>query len=224
MASGEELPSGAAARQLRKMWEYKTGARLGPAWDPAFHGWIERSGFPLVADAVQLVVVPRYDENGKRVSPIVTEVPKYAVVLQEDEAEPGMRECYLVRGLMRKKFYCEEQDDEILDLLRRAMRAGVTPSHMRNAVAENDVLEDCFATLGIDRTEFRIAMGHPIVDRPARHLVFIRESDPEWPLWDAYLRKTTGKGAPMNKHFGWYFPSRLPPAVGPTKRRSRGRV
>jgi hypothetical protein len=222
MASGQEFPTGAAARQLREMWEHKTGEGLGRAWDAAFLDWIKKSSFPLVADAVQRVAAPRYSEDGKRLLPTITDVPKYAVVLQADDAEPGMLDCYLVRGRMRKKFYCDEDDGEILALLRTAMRAGVHASEMRRAVDENDNLEDCFAALGVDRTEFRIAMGHPIFDRPVRHLVFIREGDPEWPLWDAYLRKTTGKGAQMNKHFGWYFPTRVPPDEAP-KRRSRQR-
>jgi hypothetical protein len=63
----------------------------------------------------------------------------------------------------------------------------------------------------MDRGEFRVAMGHPVVDLRPRDRVFIKEDDPEWPIWNAYLRKTTGRGAPMNKHFGWFFPSRLPP-------------
>jgi hypothetical protein len=224
MTSGQEFPMGPAARQLREMWERKTGDRLGPAWDPAFSEWIKKSSFPLVADAIQRVAAPRYSEDGKRVAPSLGQVPKYAVVLQADEAEPGMLHCYLVRGLMRNKFYCDEDDGDTLALLRTAMRAGTSESEMYRAVEENETLEDCFAALGVDRTEFRIAMGHPIFDGPVRQRVFIKEDDPEWPAWNAYLLKTTGKGAPMNKHFGWYFPSRLPPVDEPTKRRSRGKA
>jgi hypothetical protein len=225
MPSGQEFPTGAAARQLREMWEQKTGDRLGSAWDPAFSDWIKKSSFPLVADAIQRLAAPRYSPDGERVPPNVREVPKYAVVLQADEAEPGMLDCYLVRGRMRKKFYCDEDDGDVLAFLRTAMRAGTAASEMHRAVEENDTLEDCFAALGVDRTEFRIAMGHPIFESPLRHhQVFIREEDPEWPAWNAYLLKTTGKGAPMNKHFGWYFPSRLPPVAEPIKRRPRGKA
>lgn len=81
---------------------------------------------------------------------------------------------------------------------------------MDRAVDDSETLEDCFAALGMDRGEFRVAMGHPVVDLPPRDRVFIKEDDPEWPIWNSYLRKTTGRGAPMNKYFGWYFPSRLP--------------
>jgi hypothetical protein len=91
MTSGQEFPTGPAARQLREMWEHKTGDRLGPAWDPAFSDWIKKSSFSLVADAIQRVAAPRYSEDGKRVAPNLGEVPKYAVVLQADEAEPGRR-------------------------------------------------------------------------------------------------------------------------------------
>jgi hypothetical protein len=95
---------------------------------------------------------------------------------------------------------------------------------MHRAVDENNTLEDCFADLGIDQTEFRIAMGHPIVDVPAAGRVFVRENEPEWHLWDAYLRRTTGKGAPMNKNFGWFFPTRIPPVDDPPKGRKRRKI
>jgi hypothetical protein len=224
MASSQEFQLAPSARQLREMWEHETGERLGPAWDPAFLDWIKRYSFPLVADAVQRVVAPRYSEDGERLSPNIGDVPKYAIVLRADEAEPGMLDCYLVRGRMRKKFYCDEDDGDVLALLRTAMRAGVHASEMHRAVDDNNTLEDCFTALGVDRTEFRIAMGHPIVDRPARHQVFIREDEPEWRLWDSHLRKTTGKGAPMNKQFGWHFPTRVPSLDEPPKRRSRSRI
>jgi hypothetical protein len=223
MAYGQDIQS-AAGRQLREMWEHKTGDRLGPAWDPAFVDWIKKHSFPLVADAVQRVGAPRYSEDGKRVSPIISDVPRYAAVLQADETEPGMLECYLVRGRMRKKFYCDADDGEILSLLRTSMRAGVRASEMQRAVDETDTLEDCFAMLGVDRTEFRIAMGHPIDDRSLRGQVFVREDEPEWLLWDEHLRKTTGRGAPMNKRFGWHFPTRVPPLDEPPKRRARQRA
>jgi hypothetical protein len=224
MASDQEIQSAASARQLREMWEHKTGDRLGSAWDPAFLDWIKKHGFGLVADAVQGVAASRYSADGERVSPNIRDVPKYAAVLHADEAEPGMLDCYLIRGRMRKKFYCDEDDGDILALLRTAMRAGVPASQMRSAVDENETLEDCFVALGVDRTEFRITMQHPIDDLSLRRRVFVREDEPEWRLWDDHLRKTTGRGSPMNKHFGWYFPARTPPGDEATKRRSRGKV
>jgi hypothetical protein len=42
MASSHESPTLAAARQLREMWEHKTGDRLGPTWDLAFLDWITK--------------------------------------------------------------------------------------------------------------------------------------------------------------------------------------
>jgi hypothetical protein len=120
---------------------------------------------------------------------------------------------------MRKKFYCHDSDDTVLALLRTAMRAGVPASKMTRAVVENNSLEDCFTDLSIDPTEFRLAMGHPIIDLPAKRRFFIREDQPEWRLWDDYLRKTTSKGAPM-VNFGWYFPTKVPPVDEP-KGRSR---
>ena len=221
MASGQESPTGAAARQLREMWEHKTGDRLGPSWDPAFMDWIKKWGVGLVADAVQLVAVTGYSEHGEHQQPNFRDVPRFAAVQQADEVERGMLDCYLVRGRMRKKFFCGDSDETILSLLRRALRAGIFGPAMHRAIAENNTLEDCFAEIGIDQIEFRIAMGHPIVDVPTIGCVFIREDEPEWRLWDAYLRRTTGKGAPMNKNFGWFFPTRMPPVDDPPKDRKR---
>jgi len=133
-----------------------------------------------------------------------------------------MKACYLVRGRMRLKFYCDGNDDTVLDLLRRAKRVGVSPSAMHEAVEATTTLEDCFAFMGIDRTEFRIAMGHPIVDFRSAE-VFVREEDPKWRIWEAYLRKHAGKGAPISSRGGWYFPSRLPPSDPPPKSRRGGK-
>lgn len=210
----------AQARTLREMWEQKTGDYLGPAWDGAFADWLRRWGSGLVADAVQLVVASRYSEDGERFAADVRDVPKYAAVEYAEECKPGIRECYLVRGRMRKKFFCDDQDEAVLNLLRVLMEAGVMPAEMNRAVDECLTLEDAFAMLGVDRVEFRIAMGHPIMDVPLRDRVFIREEEDEWRLWDRYLRETTGKGAPINRNFGWFFPSRLPPIVHPKKVRS----
>jgi hypothetical protein len=224
MASSQEFPTAAAAQQLREMWEHKVGERLGPTWDAAFLDWIKKWGYGLVADAVQSVAAPFFSDDGERQPRNVYDVPKYAAVERAEDAEPGMRDCYLVRGKMRKKFFSKDSDDTILELLRRVLRAGISGSEMQRVVDENNTLEDCFADLGVDRTEFRIAMGHPIVDLPVRGRVFIREDEQEWKLWDSYRRKTTGKGLPMNKHFGWFFPTRVPPADEPPKRRSREKV
>jgi len=206
------------------MWEYKTGRPLGQGWNGAFADWIRRFGFELVADAVQKASVAGYSEHDERLPPNIADVPRYATVDQAEEREPGMRDCYFARSRMRRKFYCEEADNDVLSLLTRVMRAGVSSSAMYDAIDESNTLEDCFVALGIDRFEFRIAMGHPIVDVLPKRQIFIREEDPEWAAWNAHLRKTTGKGAPMNKHFGWYFPTRLPPVDHPPKRRTRSRT
>lgn len=210
----------AAARQLREMWEHKAcvDRPLGPAWNEVFADWIKRFGFGRVADAVQLASVPRFSEHGERLPPDVRDVPKYAAVQRADDRDPGMKDCYLVRGRMRLKFYCDENDSEVLTLLRRALHAGVSPSAMHGAVDENYMLEDCFATIGIERWEFRLAMGHPIVDLRRSNQVFVRMEELEWRIWDAHLRRTTGRGSPINRQGGWYFPSRLPPPDGPTKK------
>jgi hypothetical protein len=215
-----------AAHQLRRMWEHKAwdNEPLGPGWSDAFVDWIEKFGFGRVADAVQLTPAPRFSEDGKRLPPDIRDVPKYAAVERAEDREPGMKACYLIRGRMRLKFYYEESDNEVLGLLRRAMRAGVSLSAMNDAVDNNTTLEDCFVEMGIDRTEFRIAMGHPIVDLRSKGRVFVREEDPEWRLWDAYLRRWTGKSAPISRQGGWYFPSRVPPTEPPPKKAKRQRA
>lgn len=216
-----EAPS--AAHQLRAMWEYKAwdNEPLGPGWNDAFADWIKKFGFGRVADAVQMASAPRFSEDGKRLPCNVRDVPRYAAVEWADDQEPGMKDCYLVRGRMYLKFFYEEHDNEVLKLLRRAMRAGVSASAMHDAVDENEALEDCFAAMGIDRTEFRFAMGHPIVELRPKDLVFVRVEDAEWRIWDAYLRRTTGKGAPINRNGGWYFPSRLPPTDPVPKKKAK---
>ncbi|WP_445488537.1 hypothetical protein [Rhodopseudomonas sp. RCAM05734] len=222
MNSDDEVSPG-AVRQVRETWEYKTSQVLGPRWDSAFADWIKKFGIARVTDAVQRVSLVRYSEAGERIAPDVRDVPAYAKVEQADDEEPGMRECYYVRGLMRVKFFhADDSDRDILSLLRRALRAGVSTSAMYRAVEENNTLEDCFVSLGVDRFEFRIAMGQSVGNATAVTQFFVREQDPEWPLWNEHWRKTKGVGAPMNKQFGWYFPSRLPPVIPPPKV-SRGR-
>lgn len=205
------------------MWERKSDFRLGAGWNNAFADWIKNFGFALVADAVQMASVAGYSEDGERLPPDIRDVPKYATVERAEEREPGMRDCYFVRGRMRLKFYYEEDTNEVLGLLKRVMRAGVSRSAMHQAVDESNTLEDCFVALGIDRFEFRIAMGHSVVDLAPKSKVLVREQDPEWPAWNSYLLRTTGKGAQMNKNFGWYFPTRMPPSDDPPKGRSRKR-
>jgi uncharacterized protein YdaU (DUF1376 family) len=41
--------------------------------------------------------------------------------------------------------------------------------------------------------------------------VHVKADTPEWEAWQAYLKKTTGKGTPTDKNFGWYFDSIWPP-------------
>ena len=217
-SEAEATPS--AVRLLREMWEHKTWQLLGPGWNAAIAEWIGKFSFGLVADAMQKASAARYTEDEKRITPDIRDVPKFATVQQAEERELGMENCYLVRGRIRKKFFCEDDDSEVLSLLKNAMRAGVSASAMHRAVDENNTLEDCFVSMGMDKFEFRAAMGRPIVDLPLRGQVFISERDPEWRLWDAYWSKTKGMSPPMNKNFGWFFPSRLPPADAPLRRRA----
>jgi hypothetical protein len=127
--------------------------------EAALAEWIEKFSFGLVADSVQRVSVAGYSDEGERLLPNIRDVPKYAAVQQADEREPGMRHCYLVRGRMHLKFFCEEGDSEVLSLLKKVKRAGVSPSAMHDAVDESNTLEDCFVSMGIERFEFRTAMG-----------------------------------------------------------------
>jgi hypothetical protein len=41
--------------------------------------------------------------------------------------------------------------------------------------------------------------------------VRIQLDTPEWLAWQAYLKKTTGRGSPQDRDFGWIFPSLWPP-------------
>ena len=41
--------------------------------------------------------------------------------------------------------------------------------------------------------------------------VHVKMDTPQWEAWQAYLRKTTGKGSPQDRDFGWRFESEWPP-------------
>jgi uncharacterized protein YdaU (DUF1376 family) len=41
--------------------------------------------------------------------------------------------------------------------------------------------------------------------------VHVKMDTPQWEAWQKHLRKTTGKGSPSDKNFGWYFDSAWPP-------------
>jgi hypothetical protein len=220
---GQESQQTGACRRLREMWERKTRERLNPAWDAAFADWLSKFDLPLLIDAMQAVADSAHRENSllpfpEHKPPNIGDVPKYAAVERAEAAEPGMRDCYLVRGRMRKKFYSSDEDNKVIALLINAMRGGMSASTMHKAIDDSDTVEDCCAALGFDKTEFR-----EIFDRPIKHLVFISENEPEWRLWDAHLCKTTGRGSPMNKHFGWHFPTKVPPIDEAPKRRARQR-
>jgi hypothetical protein len=217
--AAKEYQQTGTGRRLREMWEHKTGERLGPAWDAAFMNWVDAYGLPLVIDAMQDVADSAHRQNNtlppaQRQPPKIQSVPAYAAVECAEAADPGMRDCYLVRGRMRSKFYGADAG-EIIAVLGRLMRDGMSASAMHKAVDDTDTLEDCCAALGVDKSEFQEIFGAPVIN----HQVFVREDEPAWRLWDAHLRKTTGKGPPMNKHFGWYFPTKLPPDQLPKRAR-----
>lgn len=212
---GTEGSSLAAARRLREMWEHKTEERLGTVWDAAFEGWIEKCGYARVADAVQRVVAKRYiDLRAGRPPTDVGSVLRYAMVLRAEDREPGSLDCYMIRGRMREKFYMEEDENVIATLLY----SGRSARAMHRAVDENDTLEGFYADIGVERSPLPRFLENVVPGK-----VLVRESDPEWPLWVDYYRKTRGQSPPMNKQFGWYFPSRLPPADFSSKRSARRR-
>jgi uncharacterized protein YdaU (DUF1376 family) len=41
--------------------------------------------------------------------------------------------------------------------------------------------------------------------------IHVKFDTPQWKAWQEYLKKSTGKGTPTDKHFGWYFDSEWPP-------------
>jgi uncharacterized protein YdaU (DUF1376 family) len=48
-------------------------------------------------------------------------------------------------------------------------------------------------------------------DVSAVQKVHVKADTPEWEAWQTYRKKTTGKGTPTDKRFGWYFDSLWPP-------------
>ena len=196
-----------SSNRLRMMWLHKTGEHLPKVWDAVLERWVNAHGIGMIEDAIQKVVAAaRNPETEIRNPPNIRDVARFAAVDQAEEDERGMYTVYMVRGRARAKFvYIDEH--ELLDVLRNAMRNGMSRSAMYDAVTDNETFEGCCADLVIGPIEFRQRFG----GEPPADKVFVRESDPEWRLWDDYLRRTTGKGAPTNQRFGWYFPSRLPP-------------
>lgn len=41
--------------------------------------------------------------------------------------------------------------------------------------------------------------------------IHVKMGTPQWEAWQEYKKKTTGKGTPTDKNFGWYFDSEWPP-------------
>jgi hypothetical protein len=197
---------GAVARQLHDMWWHKTGEWLDPeVWDPIMAGWVKEFRQPILVDAVQLVVAAAVRKGAVAK---IDDLPRFAKVLHEDDIEPGRGQCYLVRGRMRSKYRLVEEDDPLLlQVLIRAMRKGVTIDAMYEAIAEQSTLRDCLYYLGIDPNEYQD------LGKQKSELIFLDGDSAEFALWDAYSRRTTGRGIPLNSRGGWYFPTRLPPPL-----------
>jgi hypothetical protein len=45
----------------------------------------------------------------------------------------------------------------------------------------------------------------------AMQKVHVKADTLQWEAWQTYRKKTTGKGTPIDKRFGWYFESEWPP-------------
>jgi hypothetical protein len=128
--------------------------------------------------------------------------------------------------------FSEPEDEALVDdiLARRATR--LSWSDMRRLVGLcRDVARMDVAKFNpLNDGAFVDAERSPLVSlldamrNATRQKVFIRESDPEWPLWQAHLRRTIGRGSPINRQFGWYFPTRLPPDESTSELRRLGRA
>ena len=140
------------ASLLWEMWWYKTGEELDPEMDRVLIGWIKQYGQPILVDAILQVVAASVRKHSV---PDIEDVPRYAKVVQADDREPGMGDCYLARGQMRIKYrLVEEEDSKLLQLLADAMRKGVPTDEFFEAIEENETLRDCLAALGIDPKEY----------------------------------------------------------------------
>jgi len=167
----------ASARVLREMWEHKTDERLSAAWEGPLVSAIEKYGYSHMEDALQAVAARllRHLRSSAEPPPVsIGDVVAYAAVSHADELEPGVGECYLIRGHVRKKFIGGD-DGEMLAALLNAMRNGMSVSAMHKALDENDTLEDCFAALGVERS--------PLLDifaaAKVRKKVLVRFDEPE---------------------------------------------
>ena len=201
-------------RRVREMWEHKTGQWLSKKWDAAIAKWITEFEFSLVTrrylGCCGLCASLRCDSAlpSKRPVPSILDVPKFAFVLRADEKEPGMLDCYLLRGRIIAKFLYVDPN-EMITILAAAMRDGMSIGAMSRAVDDNETLEGLCIALGVENFEYQeMFCGPPTIEQKN---VFIREDQPEWRAWQSYLLNTTGTGSPMNKQFGWRFPTQWPP-------------
>jgi hypothetical protein len=202
-------------RRVREIWEGKTGEWLSKKWDSAIAKWITEYEFSLVVDAITAVVgyAHRFDATlppSKRPIPNILEVPKFAFVLRADEKEPGMLECYRLRGRIMTKFSYVDPH-EMITVLAAALRDGMSIGAMKRAFDDNETLEGLCAALGVESYEYQEMFGGR--ETVEQEKFFIRDDQPEWRAWQTYLLNTKGAGSPINKQFGWHFPTQWPPAV-----------
>ena len=195
------------ARALREMWLYKTGENLGHAWDPVLDKWLRVFGYGLLADCVQEVALRGRD---------ILDVARFAAVTFADEKQPGMKQCYLMRGRIMKKFAFYRWDFENRALLLKFLADTTLEGSVRHnlvwtAIDRSDTLEqlvDELAGLSDQGPIVTPSFSAPFIRDQS---VFVREGTPEWDAWQRYRYYTTGKGTPMDRNFGWHFPTRFPP-------------
>jgi hypothetical protein len=166
-------------RRVREIWEGKTGEWLSKKWDAAIAKWITEFEFSLVIDAISAVVgyAHRFDATlppSKRPVPSILDVPKFAFVLRADEKEPGMLDCYLLRGRIMTKFLYVDPND-MITILAAAMRGGMSIGAMRRAVDNNETLEGLCTALGVENFEYQeMFCGPPTIEQ--KECVYSRRS------------------------------------------------
>jgi uncharacterized protein YdaU (DUF1376 family) len=101
------------------------------------------------------------------------------------------------------------QQDQVLAQASPQTHANGTPTERQRLHSPSHIKKDARARAqGSDPSVLKKA-------KEANGQVRIQIDDPQWEPWQAHLRKTTGRGSPQDKAFGWSFPSLWPPGYVP---------
>jgi uncharacterized protein YdaU (DUF1376 family) len=105
-----------------------------------------------------------------------------------------------------RHFHQQIQDDRTSDA--KLANGSPTERQPSPSLSQSYTKKDArYAARGSDNFDLKEAKKSSLVGGS----VHVQIDTPQWAAWQAHLRKTTGKGSPQDKSFGWSFPSLWPP-------------